>query len=319
MRLSEIQADVYRKLAFGSSPASEVVTRVLANINETHRQIHADPVCSRLRRLTLPFTTIATERYAALPQAAERLYSVRDELNDRTLSKVDTAYLDALDPSRTMTGSAPDAYAIVNLSSPISRQPSDASQLVVDSTSASDTGVAHLRAIQESGIPRATQATMTGTTAVNIGPTDVIRVTDFFLAADAVGVVTLIEDSDAGNVLATIGIGKSRARYSLLEIYPKPSSAYTLYADVDVLVMNMTEPNDEPVLPEIFHPMLSLGARMKEWEKREKSVPKNLLDDWSVWKKALHMHIHQQVAMSITPDEMRGMRSQLGPYYPAGS
>jgi hypothetical protein len=319
MLFSEIKADVYRKMGWPSSPDSTTVTRVEANINETHREILSDPICSRLRRVVdVSFSTVANSPYAVLPIGATRIYGIRDQTNQQDLDIMPIRTMNEMDPGRNYTSATPEGYDVLNYSSPVSRQPSDSSQLLVDSTAAGDTNTAYLESLQNGGYPRSSSAVMTGITAVNIGPSDVIRVLDFYLSAVAVGVVTLTEDTEGGTVLSQINIGQTRSRYCLIRIYPTPASVFTLYADCDIRIPTMANANAEPILPDDFHSMLSIGARRKEWEKREKGIPKSLEMEWAQWLGKLHLEMHRGAGSKAGGDGYRRW-SQLGAYFPPGS
>lgn len=321
MTLTQIEADVYRRLSFGTSPATAVTTRIRSFINETQREICRKRTLSRVRRTPQPiaFTTIADSPYIALPRAATRIYSIVDRTNDRPLDEASPSELDDLDPGRDVTSSTGERFAVVNYNSAVARQPSDSSQLLIDSTAAGDTGTAYIEVVDANGEQRTASVTMTGTTAVNLGPSNSLLVTDLYTSAVAVGTITLVEDSEGGTELARIGIGKSRAHYTLLRIWPTPSSAYTLYVDCDLAIIDMANANDEPIIAEDFHYLLSIGARMKEYEFKEKwaAYDKLRAGEWSKGVAELELEMHRLSAATID-GQSRG-RSQLGPYYPPGS
>ncbi len=148
-------------------------------------------------------------------------------------------------------------------------QPSNASQLLMDSDAAGDTNTAYIETIRTGGLMKSASVAMTGTTAVNIGNSDVIEVTDLYLSAVAVGTVTLVEDVSGGTVLATIPIGAFRPRYYGFYLWPTPTSAIDYLIDYRREVVELVNDTDEPPLPTDYHYVLSAYARMKYYEKTD--------------------------------------------------
>lgn len=317
MNLTNILADAYRRLSFGTSPGSEVSTRLTAFANAEIREILSDPILSKLRRRPVSFSTVADLPTCVLPQAAVRIYSIVDRTNQRELDEETQEWIREQDPGQSFSSSAPEAFAIVNYTSPIARQPSDSSQLLAKSSSASDTAVvAYIEFINSDGYIQAANATLTGATALNLGAADVVSVLDFYLSAAPVGEVTLHEDTGSGTELAKIGIGRTRARYTMLEIFPTPATAMTLYADVDTEITDLVNGTDEPVIPDEYCEVIVHGIRKREYQKREKKVLADGADtDRRPWIAKLHHHMHRKASS----ESRRERRSQLGPYYPAGS
>lgn len=316
MNLTNILADSYRRLGFGTSPASDVATRLTAFANLEIREILSDPILSKLRRRTVSFATVGDLATAVLPQAATRVYSIVDRTNQRELDEVGQAWIREQDPGRSFTSGTPEAFATIDYTSPVARQPADSSQLLVKSSSASDTSqVAYIEFINSDGYIQTANATLTGTTALNLGAADVVTVLDFYLSAVPVGEVTLHEDTGSGTELAKIGIGRTRARYTMLEIYPTPSAAVTLHADVDVEISDLVNGTDEPTIPDEFCEVIIHGIRKREYQKREKrDLAKDANADRVPWMSKLHLHMHRKAT-----SEQSGRRSQLGGYYPQGS
>ena len=315
MILTDILADAYRRLGFGTSPGAEVVTRLTAFANQEIKEILADPILSKLRRKTISFATITDIATAVLPQAAVRIYSIVDRTNQRVLDDVDQSWIREQDPGRSFSSGTPEAFALIDYASPIARQPSDSSQLLVKSSDADTTQTAYIEVIDSDGYIRQASVTLTGATAVNLGPSDSVTVLDFYLSAVPVGEVTLHEDTGAGTELAKIGIDKTRARYTMLEIYPTPSSAVTLHADVDIFITNLVNGTDESVIPDEYCEVIVHGIRKREYQKREKEdLARAANADRQPWIRLLHHHAHRKGTSGQS-----GRRSQLGGYYPAGT
>jgi hypothetical protein len=318
MTLTEIEAECYRQLGFASSPAADVTTRIRANINLIHRRVLRKKSMSQFRQALLPMTTVASSPFAVLPQSAVEILNIAYRASDRNLVEVSLAEIRSYDPGVDSTSSDPTHFAVVNYSSPVARQPADASQLLVDSDSASDTSTAYIECIRTGGYYRATSAQMTGTTAVNLGPSDTIEVRKFYMAAVAVGTVTLVEDSEGGTELARIPIGRNKPRYTMLHLYPYPSDALTLYVDCELHIEDLANANDEPLFHEDYHEILVSGALEKEYIKREKpALAKEHRVAMATGIAELQLWVHRNPGAWR---EMNGPRwSQLGPYFPVGS
>lgn len=318
MILSSIEAACYQRLGWGTSPVADIKTRVDQFINDTLVEVVGDNRCSKLRRLVLAMATVANSQYAVTPQAATRIHSIVDPTNRRNLDEVTTAWIDARDPGRTYTSGTPIAYAIRGYSSPVTAQPSASGQLTILSTSVTDTSgpTVYVEVITAAGYIR-TPATvaLTGVTPANIGPADTLKVTDFYLSAACVGEIILKDG--AGNEIGRIGIGQTRARSTLVEIYPKPSAVVSLNADVDIAITTLANPTDETGIPEEFREVIVHGVRQREYEKREKlDLAGNCERQKNRVKNRLILHCATLTALS---DNTRPGFSQLGPYYRSGS
>lgn len=320
MRLTDIQADTYRRLGFNVTPPAGEIARILAYINETQREILRHKHFRRFRRRLITAASVASSPFMALPQAAVRIFGISDRTNDYLLEEKPLLWIRSTDPALRATAANPWAYAIYDLASPVARQPADASQLFALSTSAADTGqTAYLESIRTGGTFDVDSKVLNGAVGIGFTRTDTISVGKFYLSAVGVGTITLVEDSAIGTVLATIPIGRTFARYSLLHLYPTPSASSTYYVDIEVHVEDMANANDEPILPEEFHHLLGLGARAKEYEKREKlTLVRQLQDEMRNEVSKLKTWVNQQSGLQ-SPGTGQRRYSQLGPWYPDGT
>ena len=316
MTLTNILAEAYRRLGFASSPASDVTTRLTGFANSEVKEVLSDPVLSKFRRRTIPFATVADLATAVLPQAVTRIYTITDRTNQRVLDDVDQAWIREQDPGRSFSSGTPEAYAIIGYSDPVARQPSDSSQLLVKSSAGGDTTqTAYIEVVDSDGYVRTASVTLTGATAVNLGPADSLTVIDFYLSATAVGEVTLHEDTGSGTELAKIGIGKTRARYTALEMYPTTSSAVTLHADADLEISDLVNGADEPIIPDEFSEIIILGVQQREYLKREKpDIAREYEKAKAPWRAKMHFHVHRKSSGSGSKGH-----SQLGGFYEAGT
>lgn len=317
MILSSIEAACYQRLGWGASPVADIKTRIDQFINDTLVEVVGDNRCSKLRRMVLPMSTVANSQYAVTPQAATRIHSLIDPTNRRNLDEVPVGWIDARDPGRTFTSAAPLAYAIRGYSSPVVAQPSASGQLTILSTSAADVApTVYVEVITAAGYIRTpATVTLTGVTPANIGPLDTLKVTDFYLSGVCVGEV-LLKDG-AGNEIGRIGIGQTRARSTLVEIYPKPSAVVSLYADVDIALTLIANATDETGIPEEYREVIIHGVRQREYEKREKlDLAGNCERQKNKVKNRLILHCATLTALD---NSSRPGFSQLGPYYQTGS
>ena len=227
------------------------------------------PGLDRLRDDTITFASVSARAQYGLPPAVQRVQSVTDRTNDRRLQLRSLDWIRAIDPGLDQSGT-PEAYAPIGVQA-VALQPSDASEIFVDSTSASDTGTAYLEGIRTGGYPRTLSVTMNGVTAVSFAAaiTDFVEITKFYISAAAVGAVTLHEDASGGTELARIPIGQTFSRYQGIQLWPTPSAAVTYYVDYMRNIPDMSVANDEPLLPEDFHWLLVEGALIKEWTKKD--------------------------------------------------
>ena len=268
MNLTNLLADLYRRLGFGTSPAAVVTTRLTALLNETQQEIFREPGMEYLLNDTITIASVASQPTYGLTPEVARIKTIREATNrialtPMSLSEYRTRCPDTSNPTAISTRWVDLGFDGIDV------EPSNASTLFVDSTNAGDTGTAYLEGFLTGGIPFSTSVTMTGVTAVSFTPTTIISVTKFYLSAVAVGTVTLVEDAEGGTVLATLGPGAGYSRIRRIALVPTPSSAITYTIDCERNLTDLVNGLDEPQLPTKFHSVLVLGARMKEYEKTE--------------------------------------------------
>ena len=274
MTLEALLADCYRKAGFPVVPDTTVTTRLTAFLNETVQEILAEPGMTRLADLAAPvtFASVASTPTATLPPNVARVLAITDRTNDARLESRDLQWYRSVEPDPTANTGTPEVWVPMGLVQ-VAVQPSDASELFAKSTSASDVNPLYIEGYRTGGYFKALNVAMTGTTAVSLSASfaDFLEVTKCYLAAPAVGTVTLHEDSGVGTTLATIPIGQTFARYHQIALWPTPAAAVTYYVDAERDLPDMVNPTDEPVLPVRFHRVLVEGALMKEWQKKDDS------------------------------------------------
>ena len=318
MTLTTILADCYRRLNYESSPASAVSTRLTAFINDVQRQILNRHGMESLRRATLTFDSVASTATYALPLTVSRILAMTETTNDRRLDAMGVQEYKSIAPDPTSLTGTPERYVPMGFSA-VSTQPSNASQLLVDSTAA-ETPTAYLESVRTGGYSSSVSTAMTGVTAKNLGPADVIAVNKFYLSAAAVGTVTLVEDVEGGTVLATIPIGSTFARYSTIALWPTPSAVIPYTVDAEREIPDMANGSDEPLLPNDFHWVITAGVRFLEYEKQDDTArTSRARQEFEQGIKDLRWWLLANPCAVVSANPRRRPASRLGAWYPAGT
>jgi hypothetical protein len=319
MTLSGLESDLYRRLNYDTSPASAVTTRLRAFLNETQNEILSEPGMGVLLNGSLTFVSVADTQQYSLPQAAARVKTIYEATNHRKLEARSLEWYRAAYPNAAANTGTPEAFIDLGLTS-IATQPSNASQIFVDSTSGSDTNTAYLEGYRTGGYFNTQSISMTGTTAVSLDAaiTDFLFLTKFYISAAAIGTVTLHEDASGGTELARIPIGQTYARYRRVALAPTPSAALTYTLDFEWDPADMANANDEPILPPRFHRVLLYGALKKEYEKKDDTRYAQAIREYERGLDQLKFFAYTQ---AVGRPNLRGPLhrgySRLGPNYPS--
>lgn len=319
MTLTEILADVYRRLDYASSPPAAVTTRLTAYANTWHRRILSRPGIALLRDDTYALTSVSGTAEYALPPIIGRVKGIHQQSNGVRLEERSLDWLRTVDPDLTGTG-AP-AYVYIPLGERhVQKQPSDASEIFVDSTSASDTNTAYIEVTRTGGYHRSLSVSMTGTTAVSLGSaiTDAITIDKFYLSAAAVGTVTLHEDASGGTELARIPIGQLYARYLWVRFWPTPAGE-TYHVDYTRAIVDLANGTDEPLWPADFHWLLVTAVEYEELMKTDDSRAPIRRQELEQGINDLRSWTQNRPDYVIVPGRPRTGRSRLGPNFPAGT
>ena len=325
MNLTTLLADVYRRTKHAASPPTDVTTRLTAYINDWHRRILSMPGMGGLRDDTITFASVASTARYALPVSVAKIKGISERTNDQTLRPKSLDWYRTVDPDPQ---EGTPEYWIPFSWTQVAVQPSNASEVFVKSTSASDTAiVAYLRGIRTGGYPVTLSVTLTGVTAVTLGSayTDIIEITEAYISAAAVGTVTFHEDSGAGTELARIAIGQTNQRYQTILLWPTPAAVVTYYVDYTREMQDLVNGTDEPLIPIDFHWLLIDGARYSEYEYlddtrrfeiwdarrgpgRETGTLADGIKNLRCWKSSGEVIVSGQMVQG---------RSRFGPHYPA--
>lgn len=262
---ANVKLEVYDRLQLDSTPPSNTVTRIERHLNRWHRRLTSGPLFSALRRVELTQASVADQHAYGI--SLEEIRFITERTNDRRLHKRSEDWWRSHYPDPTANTGTP-RYWVPLGNTRVAVQPSDASELFVVSTAAGDTTqTAYVEAIRSNGQKVTLSVTLTGTTAVSLdtATTDVVAVTDFYLSAVGAGTVTLHEDSGSGTTLATLSIGRTKARYFRYVLAPTPSSAITYYLAGTATQEDLSNATDEFFVPEDFDDILINAATYEEW------------------------------------------------------
>lgn len=322
MTLAEMEQDLYDRFGYQASPPTEIVRRIRRFINEAHREAIGKKWASSFRRALLTFSSVANSPFAVIPQAATRIITIADRTNNIELTETSLADLRYTDPGLTALAGYPNQYVTLNYSAAVAKDPANASSVFIISDNAGDVQTAYIEGIRTGGYPQSKSVVLTGVTAVNVSAavSDWIAITRFWLSSAAVGTVELHEDSGAGTELAHINQGRTMARYTRLHLYPVPTAAVVLYADVDRQVLDMSVATDEPLIHEDWHYLVVAGASAKEFFKREKLAESDReYSRFTTGMREMQTFLSQRSGSATGPNRQPARFSQLGPNFSPGS
>jgi hypothetical protein len=325
MTFLQILQDCYRRLNYTTGPATEVVTRIKAEINETHEEILSHPALHSMLYSSMVFNSVASTIRYGISNIAQ-IRTMTDPTNQFALQPRTLDWFRARNPAAQ--SGTPEYYIPVGtVATQIGPSaPSTGKGLWVSSTSGADTAVTvNIDAIRLGGYPHSVAATtLTGTTRAAIGGgsalTDYIDVTQFALSTAAAGDVTLFDAASAGTTMAVIPRGKTTSQYWGFLLCLTPTTAITYVLDVEQELFPLVADTDEPLLPPRFHRLLAIGARMKEYEKtRENDRYMIAKAQFDQGMRDLLYTVSCPPGFTIVPGGGRDqIGSNLGPYFPQG-
>jgi hypothetical protein len=321
MTLTALLSDLYRRMRYQSTPATDVTTRLTAFLNETQQELAEDPRLASLLRGETTFATVVSQAEYGLPPNLGRITTIRDTGNRWKLRPESLNWYRGAWPDQTQSGT-PDRYVLLG-PKPVKLQPAAATGVWAASSSASDTvPTVSVEAVRTGGYPhQPTAVALTGTSRVAIGAqTDYIEITDFYLSAVCVGDVTLYDAAAAGNVLGVIPKGQTRSTYEWIAFCPTPSAIRTYGLDYERFASDLVNGTDEPYwVPAKFHRLLGAGARKKEYEYQGDERLALASQEFDRGVQMLVSHVNNPPDYVLVPGRGRGGRSDLGSAYPAGT
>jgi hypothetical protein len=147
--------------------------------------------------------------------------------------------------------------------------------------------------------------------------TDVVEITKFYVSQSAAGSITLHEDSGSGTELGKITQGQTSARYQQIALWPTPSAAWTYTVDGERDLPDLSNSNDEPLIPSRFHRLLVDYALWKEFEKIDDTRGQQAYGRWQNGVSQLKYFLTcPPDFLPISGKSQALGRSRLGPYYP---
>ena len=234
-------------------------------------------------------TTANTSAYS-FDENTERLISAIDITNDNPINIVTEQdflqnYSDALDNTGT-----PDTCFLT--SDVIASQPASGEQLVIKSSSASDTTqTVFIRGITSTGGETYESLTCNGTTSVTATNT-YTSVLNLSKSAATVGKITLY-DNDESTTRAIMSPETLVSRYKILNLYPIPSGAITVKLRTKRKITPMSQDYDYPVI-EDTEDIIELGGQADAWKYKRQFSKANALE--IQYQVAKMNRIHNEVA-----------------------
>lgn len=317
MSLSTALADLYRRLGYATSPATDVATRLTGFLNEAQQDVLGEIGGSRLVHGTIQFASIADQHEYGLPPAIARILSIRDVTNRITLEAVPEAVYRAwvADPS-SYTG-RPVAYAALGLGFCALKPPSASSIFILSTDAADTTQTLYVRVIQSTGAVTLSSAVLTGTAAINLAA-DVVDIAEVYLSAVCAGNVTVRITSGVGTVMTTIYAGNLRHRWQRIALIGTPSSAITYTVEHERDATDLVNASDEFPVPIRFSRAVVTKALCYEYEKLGDAVR------WGMMTKRYEIELGQLNSyLASPPDQIyipnrgRATPSNLPSNYPS--
>ncbi len=262
MTFAELKAQVYRDTGYPAIPATDVITRTAAWINEGHRHILRRPSMTNLRQGTLQFSSVASQPIYGLPQAFESM-----DANNLRLRMLTRDQYRLVDPGERSNGT-PYAWVPVGLV-PVMQQPASTGVWAVSTSALDATQILTLVGIGTNGDEIAPAvASLNGTTRAQVGTT-YTTILQWSLSAVCVGDVSIYDASSSGNLLGRIPAGSTSVQYQGIRLWPTPGAVYTYTVDGQFEIPALINDNDVPLVPPSYHDLLSAYARYREYERTE--------------------------------------------------
>jgi len=270
----EITEDVLERSGYTLN-AGTTRERIKRLVNQHYRQLLAFSRFSGYRDGHTPLVTVAAQPLYGIPVTLQRIDQIYDPNgNNAPLAKRSKAWLRA-DVRANQGPGTPIVYVDYGIK-PIFRFPVETgSGIWAASSAAGDTTqTVTMQSFRVDGFtynPSAT--TLTGTTRVQLGTlATLVDVEKLRLSAACAGDVTFYDAAVAGNILGVIPIGRTTQLFTVLQLYPVPSSAITYLVEGQRRVEDMDNDIDEPLIPLDFHQILVLRPLIAELREVKKQL-----------------------------------------------
>lgn len=327
MTFLEIQQKVFRRAKLQDVPSTVDQVRIRDFINQRYRQLLTKPGMDQLRDTTFTFQTVPGQQKYGMPQSLSGIRDLYDLTNQRRVLPRTVDWLRNVDPGLTAISSFVENWIpIPGWGAELVELPRTGTPLYVVSDSAADTTQqVFVETMRAGGVRAGTAAAvaLTGTTPVQIGTfVDHVKVVKFYLDSAPAGNVSLQTLAVGGTLLSQITIGRTNARYYMLQMYPTPGASVTISVDGQRAIQDMVNPTEEPLIPEDFQMLLVHGAMYDEWRNRDDSRANDELAEWTVIVTDLRHKLMNTPDMIWVQRGPRGTAervSRLGGYFPAGT
>lgn len=330
MTFLDLQQACYRRAKLQDVPSTVDQTRIKQFINQRYRQVLTKPGLDQLRDMTFTFQTVPGQQRYGLPQALSAVRDLYDLTNQRRILPRTVDWLRNVDPGLTAISSFVENWIpFYGWGAELVELAKTGVPLYVASDNAADTTQhVFLETVRLGGVRPATPVTsggtsLTGTTRLQLGTfSDHIKVVKFYLDTAPAGNVSLYDAAVAGNLLSQITIGRTSARYYMLQMYPTPGAAVTVSVDGQRMIQDMVNPMEEPLIPEDFQMLLVHGAMYDEWRNRDDSRANDELAEFTVILTDLRhkvMNTPDQIWVQRGPRGTAERVSRLGGYFPSGT
>lgn len=268
MTFGQMLSATYDDLGYTSTPSTDQVTRLKRWVNEGYRHVMAMPGLEGLRDASFTLTTVASTALYPLPMAVNTIYNITQTTNAVRLRMMTRDAFRAIDPGLQNSSDFADAWVPWTMA-PVQQHPSATGLWAVSSSAADTTQTFAINGVRSNGdiaTPVTASSALTGTTRVQIGSlTDYSVITQLDMSAAAVGVVTVYDAAVNGNIILRLQPGQTSAQYQQIRLFPTPSSAVNYTVDAQLVLSDMVNTNDIPMLPTDFHDLPPLYARMREY------------------------------------------------------
>jgi hypothetical protein len=322
MILKEIEDTTLETMNYDSSKVvSDVRARIRRSINDWHRRALTIPGLTRLRDTTITFPTVASQAKYSLPQTISKILNIYEPTTNRI--RLVERSVDWLRNMPSTTSGVPEAWIPFGYT-PITQLPALTGLWVVSSSASDTMQKAYVEGVRSGGyLDTPSTTALNGTTRVAVGTnTDYVDVLQFALDLPPTGSVSLYDAAASGNELARIPPRMLGSRYYSILLWPSPSSAWTLYVDHSRVITELIQATDTPLLPEDFHYLLGVGARMNEYEyKGQPQMMTAMRADWELGIRNLRDFVENNADYIVIPGQQpRGTRfSNIGSWYPPGT
>lgn len=212
------------------------------------------------------FTTVASTEDYVMKREIDRIALIRQTTSPIKLVQIPDELFFQLVPNPTQSGN-PRFYRLWE-NEGVSTRLSSAGTIDVLSSSASDAGSSELSVTvvgYSSGILTSETYQLNGVTAV--AGTISFDAREIYVSKQkaTTGTVTVIRNSDS-STLVTIGKEERAPKFKVITLYPKPSSAITMYVEYYTRIRELTNDSDVPQFDQKWHWVVRLGALAKTFQ-----------------------------------------------------